>query len=133
MEVLKKDESEKKKVFFITSNQTKLDQYIRYEIPRNKGVDNLKSGYQNAEWTEKKIYKREDFSIYINSFEIIPEKLNLEDKEAKTRKYKINVEHKYNRCTFPSNIFFRANKNNFIYNLEFQEYNGLYKDYEPPS
>lgn len=88
MEDLKKDESDKKKVFFITSNQTRIDACIKYEISRNKGVDNLKAGYQNAEWNEIKVYKNENFSIYINSFEIIPKNLNLEDKVPKKKNTK---------------------------------------------
>jgi len=127
-----KTDTEIKKVFFITSNQSKLDKYIKYEIPRNRGLINLKAGDSNNEMCEQRNFKREQFTLYINSMEISPKTLNKEDQDPKSRVYKTVLSLKHNRCTFPANINFRANKNNFIYDLQFSEYKGLYKNYDPP-
>ena len=127
-----KTDTETKKVFFITSNQSKLDKYIKYEIPRNRGLINLKAGDSNNEMCEQRNYKREQFTLYINSMEISPKDLKKDDQDPTSKKYKTVLSLKHNRCTFPADIIFRNGKNNFIYDLQFNEHKGLYKNYDPP-
>ena len=71
MEAQNEDNFAKKKIYFITSNQSKLDSHLKYEN-RTKGLCNLKAGSINAEFQEQITYKKERFSIYINSIEILP-------------------------------------------------------------
>ena len=118
------NDPESKKVFFITSNQNKLDKYLKYEIPKNRGLVNLRIGDDNAEFREQRNHKRELFSVYINSMEIEPKDLKREDQDPKSKKYNTKINLKYNRCTFPGSIVFRSTKNNFIYDFEFKEYIG---------
>ena len=132
MEDMKKDEPERKKVFFITSNQTKLDKLIEYKNPRNRGLINLKTGYNNSEFKKEMKYKNQIFSVYINSFEIELENLNEEDQDPKTKTYKITISLRYNKDHFPGHISFRASKNNFIYDFKFNEYKSWGKTYYPP-
>ena len=121
-----------KKVFFITSNQNKLDKYLKYEIPKNRGLVNLRIGDANAEFRDQKTHKRELFSVYINSMEIEPNNLKKEDQDQKTKKYNTTINLKHNRCTFPGSIIFRSAKNNFIYDFEFKQYIGWGRTYDPP-
>ena len=130
MEDLKNNET--KKVFFITSNETKLDKLMEYQIPKNRGIINLKAGFNNAEFKKEIIYNNLSFSVYINSFEIEPWNLKKEDQDNKTKKYKIKINLKYDEC-FSSDISFRASKNNFIYDFKFNEYKGFFKVYNPPT
>ena len=127
-----KDDQEPKKVFFITSNQSKLDKYITYETPRNKGLINLKAGDSDAVFRDQRNHKREIFSLYINSIEISPKDLKKEDQDPKSRIFTGLVNLKYNKNTFPGKFKFRHSKNNFIYDFEFKEYYGWGKTYYPP-
>ena len=129
---MKKDEPERKKVFFITSNQTKLDKFIEYEIPKNRGLINLKAGYNNSEFKKEMKYKNQIFSVYINSFEIELENLNEEDQDPKTKTYKITIFLRYNKNRFPGYINLRESKNNFIYDFKFNEFKAWAKIYVPP-
>ena len=95
-----KTDLETKKIFFITSNQSKLDKYIKYEIPRNRGWINLKAGDSNNEMCEQRIHRREQFTLYVNSMEISPNNLNKEDQDKTTRKYKTVLNLKYNILTY---------------------------------
>ena len=79
MEDIKKEEPEKKKIFFITSNQSKLNNFMEYQVRRNRGIINLKAGYTNSEFREEMKYKNSTFSVYINSVEIDPKDLKDED------------------------------------------------------
>ena len=47
MEDIKKEEPEKKKIFFITSNQSKLDKLMEYQVRRNRGIIKLKAEFKN--------------------------------------------------------------------------------------
>ena len=76
-----------KKIFFITSNQAKLDKELAYEIPKNKGLANLKAGGKSVFFEERK-YNGEKFLARINSVEIVPKELKKEDRDENTRKYK---------------------------------------------
>ena len=128
----KKDESETKKVFFITSNQSKLNKLLNYEISKGKGLANLQAGDPKAVYREDQAYKREQFSVFINSIEIVQNELKEENRDQKSKKYKAIVNLKNARHTFPGPISFRHTKNNFIYDFEFNEYKGWTSTYYPP-
>ena len=128
----KQIEEEKKKIFFITSNQNKFDKFLKYEIPKKKGLVNLKAGDSNAVFRNQTSFKREMFSVYINSIEIEPMELKKEDQNPKTGKFNSIVNLKLNKNTFPGAIIFRASKNNFIYDFEFEAYKGWGKIIDPP-
>ena len=132
MENMEEENYEIKKIFFITSNQNKLDKLLRYDIPENKGLSNLRIGDSNAEFRDQRIHKREQFFVYINSVEIYPKELKKEDQDQKTKKYNTTISLKHNKTTFPGPIVFRSTKNNFIYDFEFKQYQGWGKTYYPP-
>ena len=83
----KVDDDPIKKIFFITSNQAKLDKMLAYEIPKNKGLANLKAGGKSVFFEERK-YNGEKFLTRINSVEIVPKELKKENKETKENKKK---------------------------------------------
>ena len=83
-----KKEGQLKKVFFITSNQVKNDEGITYQIPKNRGLINLKAGNASNEYREQANYKNSLFTVYVNSFEVSRESLKEEDKDNETKKYK---------------------------------------------
>ena len=132
MEDLIKVEPEKKKVFFITSNEAKLDKFLEYQIQENRGIINLKAGNSNAEFKKEIKHKNSTFSVYINSFEIDNANLREEDRDPKTKRYKCEISLRYNKTNFPSEISFRTTKNYFIYDFKFDEYRGWGKVYGPP-
>ena len=129
---MKKDEPEKKKVFFITSNQTKLDKIIEYKIKNNIGLINLKAGYNNSEFKKEIKYKNYTFSVYINSFEIDCKNLKKDYQDPSTKKYNSIITLRYNKTNFPGYISFNALKNNFIYDFKFNECKSWGKIYDPP-
>ena len=132
MENLEEENYETKKIFFITSNQIKLDKYLKYEIPSNRGLINLRIGDSKAEFQEQMTYKRELFSVYINSMEIEPKELKKEDQDPKSKKYNATINLRFNRTTFPGLIIFSSEKNNFLYDFEFKQYIGWGRTYDPP-
>ena len=116
----------KKKIFFITSNQSNLDKPISYQIKKYKG--NIK-----IEYRKEITYKNSLFSVYINSFEIEPRVLKDEDQDPKSKEYKIKINLINEGKTFESDtISFRPSKNNFMFNLKFNKYKVFFIDYEPP-
>ena len=133
MEDIKKEEPEKKKIFFITSNQSKLDKLMEYQVRRNRGIIKLKAGYTNSEFREEIKYKNSTFSVYINSVEIDPKDLKDEDREPQSNKYTAVITLKYNLKNFNSDaIFFQPSKNNFIFDFKFNEYRAWGKIYDSP-
>ena len=128
----KKNESGPKKVFFITSNQSKLDKLINYDTPKNKGLINLRAGDKNSVYRDQRNFKREQFSVFINCMDISPKDLDEKDKDPKNFKYKGQVTLKFNSTNFPGPISFIKSKNNFIYDFEFKEYKGWGRIYDPP-
>ena len=117
----------KDKVFFITSNQSKLDKLVDYKVQEKNGVSNFQNIYQ-----ETIKYRREDFTTSVFSFEILPKELKDKDKDNKTKRYKTKVNLNYKRDTFDGLVLFKENKNNFIYDLEFQEKKGWTGSTAPP-
>ena len=120
------------KIYFITSNQTKLNKYITYSLSKNKAYTNLVSLLQKQEK-----YKREDFMIHAYSFEIVSKELKDKDKDPKTKEYKANITLKYNKNSFEATITFKERKksfNTFFYDLQFKESGGwLGTVFPPPS
>ena len=117
----------KDKVFFITSNQSKLDKLVDYKVQEKNGVSNFQNIYQ-----ETIKYRREDFTTSVFSFEILPKELKDKDKDNKTKRYKTKVNLNYKKDTFDGLVLFKENKNNFIYDLEFQEKKGWTGSTAPP-
>ena len=123
---------EPKKVFFITSNQSKLNNLIEYQVQRNKGLINLKAGISNCELKEDQKFKNSTFTVFVNSLEINPKELRKEEQDPKSKKYPASINLKYNKANFQGIFSFRSTKNNFLYDFKFNEYRGWGKVYEPP-
>lgn len=132
MKEANKDKGPPKKVFFITSNQVKLDKLINYQIPKNRGLINLRAGDAGSEYREQANYKNSLFTVYVNSFEVSPESLKAEDKDNDTKKYKSTISMKYEKNFFNTDIIFSPTKNNYIYDLKFSEFKSWGRIYTPP-
>ena len=110
------------KVFFITSNQSSLEQKLEYSLAK-PGMINLKKVYSK---TEK--YKGEDFSISVFSFDIEKKNLRKNDYDDKKKKYKAVIKLKQKKSStfafehkFEGNILFNEKKNNFTFNFKFED------------
>ena len=117
------------RVFFITSNLSEQNQYIKYAID-GKGIGNFKNIY-----TKKMIDQKNEFTVSVYSFDIInPEKIK---KEANSKFLKsiINLIHKEMKgeTKFDGIILFKGDKNSFIYDFKFQDYSSFYHLYHPPT
>ena len=123
---------EPKKIFFITSNQTKLNNLIEYQVKNNRGLINLKVGASNSELKEEQKYKNNSFTVCVNSMQIETKDLKKDDQDPKSKKYNTTITQRYNKTNFPGYIWFRASKNNFIYDFRFNEYKGWGRTYDPP-
>ena len=115
-------------VFFITSNQTKLNKNIEYSTSKKKLKNIL---------TKNQKYRNENFTVKVFSFEIIKKGLKDKDKDDKTKKYKAKVELKYNKSllsstTFEGIILFKETKSNYIYDLIFEDYKSWTGSTSPP-
>ena len=132
MKEANQDNKPLKKVFFITSNQQKLDKLIQYQIPKNRGLINLKAGDDECELREKATYKNSLFTVYVNSFEVSRSSLKEDDKDFDTKKFKTTITLKYNKSCFSAQILFSPSKYDYIYDLKFPEYKNWGKTYEPP-
>ena len=117
-------------VFFITSNQSKLEPNINYLV-KSKFASNLKCLLLKEE-----MYKRENFKIHIFSFEIIKDEFK-EKKDPQTKAYKAIVTLKHKNDNFEGILYLKEKRKsltNFIYDLEFKEYAGWFgKKMPPPS
>ena len=102
------------KIFIIVSNQKYLNDKIEYYLEANNKVINLDKSFT-------KILKNNkgDFSVSIYSSCI--NKLGKSNFDSQTKKYKVIVALKYNNNTFKGIIFYKEIKNNFIYDLKFEE------------
>jgi len=120
------------KIFFITSNESKLDNKIEYSILENKGLSNLTKlcyGKMN--------FKNENYTVTVFYIDIIPENLEKKHKDSELEKYEAKIKAKKNDIflsdTFEGTISFIKNKNNFIYDFELKETKGLFnKVINPP-
>ena len=116
------------KVFFITSNLTKLNKNIEYSTSKTKFKNIL---------TKNQKYRNENFTIKVFSFEIIKNELNDKDKDVNAKKYKAKVELKFtkhlmNSTTFQGTILFKETKSNYIYDFIFKDYKGWTGIISPP-
>ena len=123
---------EPKKIFFITSNQSQLNTLIKYNLPRKKGLINLRAGESFSEFQEEQEYDNSTFTVYVNSIKIESKDLEKDDQDPTTNKYNAMINLRYNKIFFLGNISFEASKNNFIYDFKFNEYKGWGKVYDPP-
>ena len=116
-----------KKVFFITSNQSKLDKDIKYSISEN-GTINLKPIL-----TKKVKHKMEDFTVKVLSFEVYDKNLRDKDRDEKSKKYKAKVYLNLKKNNFPGEVEFFKERNNFIYDFVFKEIKTWTGTILPPS
>ena len=103
------------KIFLIVSNQEYLNDKIEYYLESSNKIINLDKLYT-------KILKNNegDFTVSIYSSNI--DKLNKNNFDAQSKKYKDIVILKYNNNTFKGIIFYKEkDRNNFIYDLKFKE------------
>jgi len=118
----------KNQVFFITSNQTKLDKKLEYSLPKKQLKTNLSK-------TSK--YKNENFTVKVFSFEIVKNDLKEKDKDPKSKKYMAKVEltkiNTFKNETFQGEIFFKEFKNNYIYDFKFNDLKGWTGPIPPPN
>ncbi len=121
-----KSQSSNNRVFFITSNQSKIDQKLEYSLVQS-GMTNLKPILEN-----KTSYKKEEFATKVFCFDIIQKELKDKDKTADKKKYVAKINLKYNRCTFIGDVPFIKDRNNFIYTFAFQDYEGWTGKTAPP-
>ena len=115
------EENKTFKVFFITSNQKRLEKYIEYNVQNDSGIKDFNTLYIKALRCGD-----EDYVVRINSFNIYPNDLNKKKLDKNSNKYKAIALLKQNRIatTFNGLILFKAEENNFIYNFEFNNYKG---------
>ena len=106
------------KVYFITSNQSSLDDKLEYSL--------TKSGMINLNKVLSKIvkYKGEDFSITVFAFDVEIKKLRENDYDKENKKYKAVIKLKqkvkfYQENKFDGFILFKETKNNFIFDFKF--------------
>ena len=116
------------RVFFITSNQSKLENEIQYTIStRDKAFQNLKILLKK----EQK-FKREDFTFHVHSFEVIKSELDDNYKIPETKIYKAKITLRYNRTIFEGFVKFKETKkhfNTFFYDLKFNEAKGFFEQH----
>ena len=96
-----------KKVFFITSNYAYKNNEFEYTLSKSNGMKNLKAG-KNAELSKDIAYVNNKYTVAICSFEIVPDDLKKEPKDAETNLYKAIITLKDGKSYFfKGNIFFR--------------------------
>ena len=120
------DKKPNSQVFFITSNQSKINEKLDYSI-NQAGIINLKPIVEKT-----LMYKREDFTTRVFSFEIIPNDLKEKDKTVDKKKYLAKIALKFNKNTFIGEIPFFKERNNFRYGFSFQDYEGWIGTTSPP-
>ena len=113
------------KVFFIVSNQSSLDDKIEYSLKKG-GMINLQSVI-----SKPFKHKKDEFTTSVYSFDFEKENLNELDKDKEKKLYKANIQltqkepiYKKDKI-FHGFLYFKENKNNFIYNFKFDEYKSL--------
>ena len=118
------------KVFFIASNLSSLDNEIKYSLSNANGMINLT---QVLKINEK--YNSKNFTTYVFSFDFIRGKLNENDKDINSNRYKAKIILQKNNTIFESFegiILFKDNKNNFIYDFKLNGINDWTKKIPPP-
>ena len=119
------------KVYFITSNQSKLENEIQYTIStRDKAFKNL-----NIVLKKEQKYKREDFTFHVHSFEVVKNELDDNYKIPETKIYQAKITLRYNRTIFEGFVKFKETKkcfNTFFYDLKFNDAKGFFGATPPP-
>ena len=110
-------EIQNKKVFFITSNESQIENVLKYSYKDNPAIINFKNEYKKEQKHKTSIY-----NVKVYSFEVIVDSLNDKNFDKETKKYisKIMVTNQSNE-SFYGNILFKKEKNNFIYDFKFKE------------
>ena len=112
-------QNQKDKVFFITSNQSTLDKFIKYSLSEAEGMSNF-----NLILNTPQKHENEEFLSKVFYFEIIPERIN---------RYEAKIILNYNKTDFEGIILFKRDKKNyFIYNFKFKEHKNLFFGKTPP-
>ena len=111
------EKRENYKVFFIASNQTVLDNSIEYSI-NHSGMTNLKKII-----SKYKIYNGENFTVSVFSFDINVNDLKEIDYDIQKQRYKAKIKLNLleENIIFEGVILFKKDKDNFIYDFEFEE------------
>jgi len=120
------NKSQKNKVFFITSNYTSLDKKIQYSLSNTDGMENF-----NLILNKPVTYKKEDFITKVFSFDFSKEELKDKDKDINAKKYKAKILLNYIK-NYDGFIFFKEDKNNFIYDFKFNELTDWTQKILPP-
>ena len=102
------------KIFLIVSNQKYLNDKIEYCLESDNKVINLDKLF--TKFLKK---NKEDFIISIYSSYI--DKLDKNNFDEQSKKYKAIAILKYNNNIFKGFIFYKGDKSNFIYDLKFEE------------
>ena len=130
----KKKKEELFKVFFITSNQTSLDDNLEYSLEES-GMVNL-----HKVLSKTFRYENQDFTTSVFSFDIIKDDLRNNDFDKKRKSYKAIIKLNQKKIIyvldtkFEGYILFKATKNNFIFDFKFENYKGYTGTYlAPPS
>ena len=126
---LKAENKEKEvlKVFLIVSHKSDLDDKIEYFSELNNEKVKLEKLI-----TKSLYFNNENFTASIYSFNTIPEIIKDNNKEIKTKKYKAIIKLKYDDKIFTGSFLFKENKNNFIYDFQFEEIKNLNETISPP-
>ena len=117
------------KVFFIVSNESQLNDSIKYYYEKKKVVINFKS-ILTIPYINNAL---EEFTTNIYYFEINEKDLNENDKVPKSEKYIVRIKLRYKKI-FEGKILFEKNKNNFIYDFKFDKHKNLFGiETDPPN
>ena len=119
------------KVFFITSNQSSLNNKLEYSLNKS-GMINLRVAHAK---TGK--HNREDFTTLVFTFDIKNDELRNNDFDKDKKSYKATIKLKqkntYSMDTkFEGYILFKATRNNFIFDFKFEDYKGYTGTYYAP-
>ena len=115
------------KVFFITSNQSSLDDRIKYELNQN-GMVNLQKICSSISY-----YKGENFTTSVFSFDIIKDDLSKKDFDKENKNYRAVIKLREKGTIFEGFIFFKETKNNFIFDFKFEDYKGYFGTTSAPN
>jgi len=105
-----------KKVFLLSTNESFLDNELKYYLVSKKGLSNFKKIFFKLNKIQSTNYTISAYYFDVNN------KLLKEEKKEKN-KANINVKFQDYKSERSGIIYFNKNKNNFIYNLEFKHPN----------
>jgi hypothetical protein len=102
------------KIFIIVSNQEYLNDKIEYYLEADNKMICLDKLFT-------KILKNNEGDFTVSIYSSYIDKLDKNNFDRQSKKYKNIVILKYKNYTFKGIIFYKENKNNFIYDLKFEE------------